>query len=420
MSVENAIVLAQSGSLVKADDFQMKLEAYVSQNLAKLDAEHQRNVKRNYFLHKELSLDEYKEHLDRLEKARFEPPDNWDRKQWAEQISKEIELFKRDMNKTEEYQRFRKGKECELRNYPVNNDKVIQNIKEYVDKKINYYHKDLIDSYFQMFVDKISKICPQDKNYSKTISSVYNSKNSKIAMNILLQFFNALKNELMTLAMNVKRVQSTKFVEMQNLLKKSFIDVIEKLHGAIYDFIEQKIDYVDDGETMTDSKAFKVYAEMIMGELNQTLMNELPPMLDETFREQIEWTKEDLSIRWEREIGIPLGIGYEQPKALVEPINEPKVDEPINESKVDEPVNEYIVEPVVVVAVEEPQDPMKSFISTLLDEEIEVNDLTKRYNIYFGKSVSVRGFGMLKEIKANFTKHRRLVNGTKLTFYRKA
>ena len=55
MSVENAIVLAQSGSLVKADDFQMKLEAYVSQNLAKLDAEHQRNVKHNYFLHKELS-----------------------------------------------------------------------------------------------------------------------------------------------------------------------------------------------------------------------------------------------------------------------------------------------------------------------------------------------------------------------------
>ena len=37
-----------------------------------------------------------------------------------------------------------------------------------------------------------------------------------------------------------------------------------------------------------------------------------------------------------------------------------------------------------------------------MDEEIEVNDLTKRYNIYFGKSVSVRGFGMLKEIKANF------------------
>ncbi len=62
---------------------------------------------------------------------------------------------------------------------------------------------------------------------------------------------------------------------------------------------------------------------------------------------------------------------------------------------------------------------LNSFIDTLPNEEMEVNDLTQRYNSYFGKSISSRGFGMLKEIKDNFTKNSIIRGGKKITLYKK-
>ena len=66
---------------------------------------------------------------------------------------------------------------------------VLVNVKKYINEQVSYYQKDIIDCYFEMFVDKVNEMCPKDKNYIKTIESVYRNKNSRKAMDILNKFF---------------------------------------------------------------------------------------------------------------------------------------------------------------------------------------------------------------------------------------
>ena len=210
------------------------------------------------------------------------------RSAWVNDHKREIELIKRDMKRAEEYKLYRQQKEIELSRYPKSNDDVIRNLKIFINEKVNYYHKDLIDSYFDMFVSKIRMICPKDKDYSRTIASVYQNKNSKKAMNILTKFFDTMKNELLKLSLNVKGIQSDLYFTMEKLLKGQFLKLIELMHTIIYNFLQMKIDYVDDSEEMSDSRAVKLYAETCMSQLNDMLMNELPELLNEEFKIAVE------------------------------------------------------------------------------------------------------------------------------------
>ena len=225
----SVVISNQNSSIVKSEELKKKVEAYVNRNLEKLDKEHEQYVTDSYYLHQELTRAEYKESIDKLEEAVFHPPEDCDRDLWISQCNREIELIKSDMKKSQAYKEFRRTKELEYRSYPIDNDNVIHNLKDFIEKKISYYHKDLIDGYFKMFVNKITKICPEDKDYSRTIKSVYDNKNSKKTMNILMNFFNTLKNELMTLVMNVKmesKALFTSFIQRIKLIFKSSIHSI--------------------------------------------------------------------------------------------------------------------------------------------------------------------------------------------------
>ena len=400
----SVVILKQNSSIVKSEDLKKKVDAYVNQNLEKLDKEHEKYVNEGgYYLRKEFTPAEYEGCINKLEEAMFHPPEGCDKDVWANQCNREIELIKSDMKKSQAYKDLRHTKELEFRRYPMDNDSVIHNLKDFIEKKISYYHKDLMDGYFKMFVDKIQKICPEDKDYSKTIKSVYDNKNSKKTIEILMNFFNTLKNELMTLVMNVKRVQTDKYFEMQQLIENRFLRLIETIYAVIWDFISKKIDYIDDGEMMNDSKAVKVYAESVIGELNKTLMNELPELLDNEFKIRMEDMTENLEYEWKEQIGITWGRENEPERYLA---NEEKPNQVISHEE----------KPKIKIEV---VHDLNSFIDALPNEEMEVNDLTQKYNSYFGKSISSRGFGMLKEIKDNFTKNAVIREGKKITLYKK-
>ena len=62
---------------------------------------------------------------------------------------------------------------------------------------------------------------------------------------------------------------------------------------------------------------------------------------------------------------------------------------------------------------------IESFLELLPNDLIEVNELVKMYNNYFGTSKTARGFGMLNDIKGKFVKTSNIMSGKRITYYRK-
>ena len=62
---------------------------------------------------------------------------------------------------------------------------------------------------------------------------------------------------------------------------------------------------------------------------------------------------------------------------------------------------------------------IESFLELLPNDLIEVNELAKMYNNYFGTSKTARGFGMLNDIKGKFVKTSDIISGKRITYYQK-
>ena len=287
----------------------------VSNKIQTLIAEHKQFVLANNFLHKEFTLNEYQQMIKEIEEKMLNPPedkikpnDEFTTRQmlrdaYVNYCKKEIELLNRDMKRLNDFNSFIESEKIKASKYPKSTDDVIRNMKEFINEKISYYHKDLISSYFDMFVDKVKNLTKKDKDYTNTIESVYRCKNSKTAMNIILKFMDSMKNSLIKMSMNVKNSESVEFYKMESILKSQCLKLIEKIHYVIYKFIERQINYIDDEEEMNDSKVVKLYAESCISQLNQAMMKELPERLNEEFSICIEDRMEDLSYIWRNQIG---------------------------------------------------------------------------------------------------------------------
>lgn len=145
-----------------------------------------------------------------------------------------------------------------------------------------------------------------------------------------------------------------------------------------------------------------------MSQLNQALISELPQLLDEEFKIRIQDRIENLEYVWKQQIGYEFNnskqiLNDESKVAIVEINNKPLVAEV---------VKKQINTPTLTVSIE-------SFLETIPNESIEVNDLTEMYNKYFGTNVTTRGFGMLKFIKDSFNKETKVVRGKRITYYLK-
>lgn len=421
---------------------QKKLAVYVQNKLNSLIKDHEQYVKTSYYLHKEYKPEEYAEMINKLELCMVSPPldkitlsddmfkveneEDLDhkikleedlRESYINNCERQIQLIKQDMKKANDFHLFITKRKKEMEHYPKSNNELIIQLREYITKTINYYHKDLVDSYFEMFVNKIKSICPDDKDYSKTIGSVYRSKNSKKAMDIILNFFDKMKMTLIAMSMNVKNCKSEEFYKMFVILKSEFKKLIERMHFIIYNFIEQQISYIDDEEEMTDSKIVKMYSETCMSQLNQALITELPALLDEEFKVTVEDRTENLSYVWKHQIG----FDFVNNKAL--PNNNEKVTSEVHEENRNIKVIEINNKPLIAEVVEIKNKPtvmltIEAFIDTLPNDPINVNELTKMYNNYMGTNYKLVD-GRIKGINQHFTKSRHNVNGIKMTFYQK-
>lgn len=450
---------------------QKEMTVYVERKLDSFMKQHELDVKLNYYLHREYSSNEYNEMIREIEEKMENPPKEkitptddmilietenanplyvstedeilfdedikekkrillQNKKRELEKMLREayindckhqIKLIEHDMKKSEDFRIFYTAKKRELENYPKNIEEVIVELRNYIIKEINYYHKDLVDSYFEMFVDKIDKLCPDDKDYTKTISSVYRCKNSKKAMDIIWHFFDIMKTSLITLSMNIKRCKSEEYYKMYMLLKTEFKKLIDTMHLTIYNFIKMQIDYIDEESEMSNSQVVKIYSESCMSQLNQALISDLPSLLDEEFKIRIQDRIENLEYIWKQQIGYEFNCSKSisrDEREVVSELHEPKsnvintIVEINNKPLVAKVVKKQIITPTLNISIE-------SFLETLPNESIEVNDLTEMYNKYFGTNVTPRGFGMLKFIKDSFTKVTKVVCGKKITYYLK-
>lgn len=425
----------------RSEGQQKLMTVYVERKLNSLNKEHEQEVKNTYYLGKEYSEEEYKNMIQDLdEKINFPPKDKITltdetinklygineeeyknlpdtekteimyhinelqmqlRKAYVDDCENEKQLILRDMKRTRDYKLFISKTKRELESYPKSTDELMKKLNEYITKTINYYHKDIVDSCFDLFVNKINQLCPEDKNYSRTIESVYRNRGSKKAMDIFAKFFETMKNKLILMVMNIKRCESIEFCKMYQILKNEIKKLIEKMHYIIYNFYEQQINYIDSEEEMSDSRIVKMYTETCMSQINQALISELPPILDEELKIVLEDRIEDLQCVWKREIGYEF-INQNNKQLTNDIKDEPKIT--IVEVDNKPLVAEVIDAKPVLTLTEKPS--LENFISTVPDGWIDINDLTEMYNKYFGTNVSNIGFSKIKGIKDLFTKKR--------------
>ena len=140
-----------------------------------------------------------------------------------------------------------------------------------------------------------------------------------------------------------------------------------------------------------------------MGSMNNAIVNRLPAVLDEEFIERIQNLKEDLK---------------ENPvlKVMIKSNSDVEMKAIVNEGPIVEEVEE-VEESVLIIPNERPT--IEKFIESLPNTPIELSELTKMYNQYFGVNISNNSLSKIKDFRNNFDVSRKCVNKSKKTFYTK-
>ena len=170
----------------------------------------------------------------------------------------------------------------------------------------------------------------------------------------------------------------------------------------IYQFLRRALNKLEKNiKPFNSSTALRTFAQSIITQINQILIDELPNTLNQRFEEYYLALKEKLFNEKEEQ-----KVERIREKALCAAGVAP-------ENKVEEPVS---LEPKVKTNLSLTLD-LNSFIEVIPDGWLQINDLVKMYNAYFGKNVTNIGFSKLKGINEAFTKKTQIVKGKKLTLY---
>ena len=391
------------------------VNTYVENRIHKLMKEHDEVVKEQYYLHKELTDEEYNKLINDLEMRQYNVPEEYLKPtnpyttekqicdEWKLMCIKEKGLIERDMKRMHEFKAFIESERKKLMTVPTNSLKLTSNLRDYITKQIHYYYKDIYVTYYDMFHEKIINLCPKSKDYSKTIKSVYDMKQSKKATKILNEFFDKLKAFLYNLVSKFNDIDTNTqtYMLIEKFMTEKMNSFLMTFDIIIGDFIEKQLNYIDD-DTMDNSKIAKQYCEHVMAEMNKSFMTDLPEILNQ-----------ELSIRCED--FYDSFIWYFSNKIDLNSLRINKEETP------EENITESKVKSLTVSIVEVKKE--KSFIQfldSLPDEFIECNELVSKYNEYFGTSYTNKGFGNLKVIKDSFDKKPNVKRGGKiLTLYKK-
>lgn len=423
-------------STVESDSFLALIENKINQKIK----EHQKEVSGVYSewernsLGKELTKEEYEKLLDDLTYKSRMVPSEYDTGDainlYRISVAKEIEMVKRDMDRMLAFQRELESYRTELfKTLPRNINQVISNCKNHLSDTITDYLKDLVMDYCDLFVDSIRKLCPKDVDYTKTIETVYNSRNSQKSVETIKSYFDKLENMLSMVIYKFEDYDSNKadkLETLQNYLKHVISSLICDFHCTISDFIQKNLNKSRDNQEMNDVRTVKLYAQLCINTMSKKIVQELPKLLDERMKSKFD---DLLTYKLPDFSTSKLGYSLTKPdnkelqrKAL--PCYGPVVVEEVDgvgEVEDTDGVGDVEVKDEVKVEVE-PKSKEKTFddfLKTLTNDPIENSVLLELYNEYFNKKMSLIGFGKLKDVKDNFTVNRRTVKGVRSTYYQK-
>ena len=272
---------------------------------------------------------------------------------------------------------------------PHSNEDVINHLNEFVHSCVNSNFSELLDEYYTMYERLFNDL---DKSkYSKTIRSVFNDKSSKKVMKMFNDHNLIIENRLRYLINYAKFNKTDNFQAIEETLKKSFEKFINDHFTSIYNFLNKTLNQLKQDTTpFENSTALKTFALMIISQINQVLIEELPNALNHRFEDYYLTLKEMIYGVEEEEKETKKAIVYE-----------------------DEDKDDIKKEKVLSLSLS-----LDSFISTLPDEWIEINELAEMYNKYFGSNVTAAGFSRLKGIKDLFEKKIERKKGKKITLYK--
>ena len=298
--------------------------------------------------------------------------------------------------KEEERQRLQK-----YLSLPHNNKDVINHLNEFVHSFINSNFSELLDEYYTMYERLFNDL--DISKYSKTIRSVFNEKNSKKVMKMFNEHNLIIENRLSYLINYVQFNKTDNFEAIEFELKKSFGKFISDHFMHIYQFLNKTLnDIKSSTKPFENSTALKTYAQMTISQINQVLIQELPKALNSKFEDYYLSLKEMIYGEEEEIKEIPEDKEEEQ-TALCAKISE-------NSSEVMKRIRDSEVLSLNLT--------LDSFLSTLPDDWIEINELVDMYNKYFNSNVNSRGFSRIKGIKDSFEKKSDRKNIKKSTLYR--
>jgi hypothetical protein len=257
-----------------------------------------------------------------------------------------------------------------------------------------------------MFVEKVTNLCPEDKDYNKTIRSVYTCRNSRKATDSISNIFHKITTTFNSMIQYLNHSPLTCYYTIQKLLEKEFDSLLSVAHTLIYNFISNRLDCYDD-EQMNDSRAVKAFCEMIMSDLNNDLINILPVELGEELSIRCQDRIEDIDVTFQQRFSISL-VNLKPLESLEPPANQKQLTiTPIIQEKVNQPETR-ITKPT-----------LESFIENLPLTPIELSILTERYNQTFETNLSSNSLSKLKNFREHFDVTRDRTNGKNITIYTK-
>ena len=389
------------------------LEQHKTKIMNKYRSEHKEHVAKHYFLHKELTEEEYNQCIYDLEECLLHPPEKYNTTEliqsYKDSVQHEILLIKRDQEQTRNFNIFLKEKEEEINQYPTNNSKLLSNLSKYITTRSNYYLKDLFDSYFDMFVEKVTNLCPEDKDYNKTIRSVYTCRHSRKATDSISNIFHKITTTFNSMIQYLNHSPLTCYYTIQKILEKEFDSLLSVAHTLIYNFISNRLDCYDD-EQMNDSRAVKAFCEMIMSDLNNDLINILPVELGEELSIRCQDRIENIDVTFQQQFNISL-VALKPPEPLE------SLEPPANQKQL-------TITPIIQEKVNQPETrrtkpTIEYFIENLPLTPIELSILTERYNQTFGTNLSSNSLSKIKNFRPRFTVTQKKINGKCVTVYTK-
>ena len=299
----------------------------------------------------------------------------------------------------------------------------------------------LIDGIFESFVNKISKICPDDSDYKGTINGIYKEKESFR----VTKLFNNLNQTLITFLSELIKSLGPSSIYSNDVDKfDSLDDLISDIDNGCWDIyrgilhlINVKISHFSSDSKLKQSLLAKSISRVLLADINTYIVKELPKKVEDklkSFVKQISKNKLlpcDVSQFFgpKKESSTQSGsLRANGPEQLLELTNESdsprgfpeRSEEPVT-TKSERPIisdlSDDDIEPDSVIKVE-PEKTLDDFINTLPREPMDINQIVPLYNAYFpGKNIYSRSLGMILSKTNKFDKRRTTRNGQKTTLY---